>query len=72
MNDQLHASVAVPSLRGLTYPILVEVWANSMTIRDRNTVRHSYKNQDVGTFMEAISFVVTTCFEHMCSKHVEA
>jgi len=31
MSGQLHASSAVPSLRGLTYPILVEMWANSMT-----------------------------------------
>jgi hypothetical protein len=59
MSGQLHASSAVPFLRELTYPILVGVWAKSMTIRDQNTLKHNYKNQGIGTFVETISFVVT-------------
>jgi len=73
MKGQLHASSAVPSLRGLTYPILVEVWAKSVTIRDQNTLKHNYKNQGIGTIMEAISFVVTikqTTFIQSNSIHV--
>jgi hypothetical protein len=59
MSGQLHASAALPFLRGLIYPVLVEVWAKSMTVTEQNTLKYNYKNQGIGSFMEAISFVVT-------------
>ena len=73
MSDQLHASAAVPFLKGLTYPVLVQVWAKSMTIRDQNTLEHNYKNQGIGKFMEVISFVVTikqTTFIQSDTTHI--
>jgi hypothetical protein len=73
MSGQIRASAAVSFLRGLTYPILVEVWTKSTTIRDQNTLKHNYKNQDIGKFLETILFVVTikqSTFIQPNTKHV--
>jgi hypothetical protein len=59
MSGQLHASAALAFLRGHTYPVLVEVWAKSITVTEQNTLKHNYKNQGIGSIMEAIAFVVS-------------
>jgi len=72
MSGQLHASATLPFLRGLNIPNTFGSEGQEHD-RDQNTLKHNYKNQAIGTFMEAISFVVTikqTAFIHSNTTHV--
>jgi hypothetical protein len=72
MSGQLHASAALPFLRGPNIPNTLGSEGQEH-YRNQNTLKHNYQNKGIGTFMEAISFVVTikqTTFIHSNTAHV--